>query len=145
MLAEIRESVNRRDREIVALYFHAFGVACVKARRFTEGFKAFETAMRAGRAYGDAALCAKMLNNYGTAALQMGSVETAIACLEEALESHRRSFSSSASVRVGRSRPNSKARPTRGSTRKALSILLMRKGVSLGYSIVATRGDTSFA
>jgi DNA-binding CsgD family transcriptional regulator len=89
MLAEIRASVNRRDREIVALYFHAFGVACVKARRLTEGFKAFETAMRAGRAYGDAALCAKMLNNYGTAALQMGSVETAIACLEEALESHR--------------------------------------------------------
>lgn len=89
MLAEIQPAVNRRDREIVALYFHAFGVACVKARRLTDGFKAFETAMRAARAYGDAALCAKMLNNYGTAALQMGSVETAIACLEEALESHR--------------------------------------------------------
>lgn len=89
MLEEIRPAVNRRDREIVALYFHAFGVACIKARRLTDGFKAFETAMRSARAYGDVALCAKILNNFGTAALQVGSVETAIACLEEALDSHR--------------------------------------------------------
>ncbi len=89
LLAEIRPAVSRRDPEIVALYFHAFAIACIKARRLAEGFKAFETALGAARVYGDAALCGKILNNYGTAAAQAGSVHIAVARLEEALECHR--------------------------------------------------------
>ena len=46
-MAEIRPAVSRRDPEIVALYFHAFAIACIKARRLAEGFKAFETALGA--------------------------------------------------------------------------------------------------
>jgi len=89
ILAEIRPRLNRRDRATVALYFHAFGVACIKARRLPEGFEAFETSLDAARADGDAALCARILNNYGTAAMQAGSVDVAIARLEEALDCHR--------------------------------------------------------
>jgi hypothetical protein len=89
LLAEIRPAVSRRDPEIVALYFHAFAIACIKARRLTEGFKAFETALGAARVYRDAALCGKILNNYGTPAAQAGSVHIAVARLEEALECHR--------------------------------------------------------
>jgi DNA-binding CsgD family transcriptional regulator/tetratricopeptide (TPR) repeat protein len=88
-LAEIRPAVSSRDQEITALYFHAYAVACVKARRITEGFEAFERALAAARLCGDAALCGKILNNYGTAAAQAGSASVAVARLEEALGVHR--------------------------------------------------------
>jgi DNA-binding CsgD family transcriptional regulator len=69
----------------VALYFQARAIADVKARRIAEGFKAFESALIAARKYGVAALCARILINYGTALAQDGDLELAVTLLEESL------------------------------------------------------------
>jgi DNA-binding CsgD family transcriptional regulator/tetratricopeptide (TPR) repeat protein len=93
-LTEIRPEISLHDREIAALYFHAHAVACTKARRIAEGFEAFETSIGAARAHGDLALCAQILNNYGTAATEVGSIDVAVARLEEALAIRREAGSS---------------------------------------------------
>jgi DNA-binding CsgD family transcriptional regulator len=77
------------DDEIVALYFQARAIAYIKARAIREGFAAFEGALAAARAHGEPALCARILVNYGTAAMQDGSIALAIGCLEEALATSR--------------------------------------------------------
>lgn len=97
-LAEILPEITH-DREIVALYFHAHAVACIKGRRIAEGFEAFETSIGAARAYDDLALCAQILNNYGTAATEVGSIDVAVARLEEAL-AIRRELGSSVSLSI---------------------------------------------
>ena len=70
---------------MLALYYQARAIAAVKARRVTEGFEAFESALAAARRFGVAALCARILINYGTALIQDGDVVLAIALLEESL------------------------------------------------------------
>ncbi len=77
------------DDEIASLYFQARAIANIKARAIDEGFEAFGRALAAARKHGEPALCARILINYGTAAMQDGSVAQAIACLEEALEISR--------------------------------------------------------
>jgi DNA-binding CsgD family transcriptional regulator len=76
--------------EIDALYFQARAIAHVKARAIAEGFEAFERSLAAAREHCEPALCARVLVNYGSAAIQDGSVSLAVACLEEALETSRR-------------------------------------------------------
>ncbi|MGB8520182.1 MAG: helix-turn-helix transcriptional regulator [Candidatus Tumulicola sp.] len=70
---------------MLALYFQARAIAAVKARRIAEGFAAFESALAAARRYGVAALCARILINYGTALIQDGDIALAVALLEESL------------------------------------------------------------
>ncbi len=89
-LDQIASVAGSSDGEIGALYFQARAIAHIKARAIREGFEAFELALAAARGYGEPALCARILINYGTAAVQDGSVALAIACLEEALETSRR-------------------------------------------------------
>ncbi|MGA8532920.1 MAG: hypothetical protein WB615_02290, partial [Candidatus Tumulicola sp.] len=89
-LEQVAPVVGSGDDEIVALYFQARAIAHIKARVIRQGFEAFELALAAARRYGEPALCARILINYGTAAVQDGSVALAIACLEEALETSRR-------------------------------------------------------
>lgn len=93
-LARLEPTVNLGDSEITALYFQARAVANIKARAVDEGFKAFELALEAARIHGEPALCGKILNNYGTAAVQDGGIDLAIACLEEALEKYQNRGSS---------------------------------------------------
>jgi DNA-binding CsgD family transcriptional regulator/tetratricopeptide (TPR) repeat protein len=77
------------DLEIAALYFQARAIANIKARAIDDGFAAFERALAVVRRHGESALCARVLTNYGTAAVQDGSVTLAVACLEEAVERSR--------------------------------------------------------
>ncbi len=84
-LASVAPAVDANDDEMAALYFQARAIADVKARRIAEGFKAFESALVAARRYGVAALCARILINYGTALVQDGDLERAVALLEESL------------------------------------------------------------
>ena len=90
VLADVRPETDRSDNGIVALYFQAYALANIKARLLDEGFKAFEFALEAARSHGESALCGKILNNYGTAAVHTGRIDVAVARLEEALEGHRR-------------------------------------------------------
>lgn len=89
-LEEIAPSAQSAGDEILALYFQARAIANVKARRLDEGFAAFELALHTARHHGEPALCARVMINYGTAAVQDGDVATAIALLEEALAASRK-------------------------------------------------------
>jgi DNA-binding CsgD family transcriptional regulator len=84
-LASVASSVDANDDEIAALYFQARGIADVKARKIEAGFAAFESALAAARRHAVPALCARILINYGTALLQDGDIELAVALLEESL------------------------------------------------------------
>jgi DNA-binding CsgD family transcriptional regulator len=84
-LANVAPNVDARDDEITALYFQACAIAAIKARRIAEGFAAFESALAAARRYGERALCARILINYGTAGVQDGDVALAISLLDESL------------------------------------------------------------
>lgn len=85
-LEEIADAIDARDDEIVALYFQARAVTCIKSRAVDRAFELFEQALAAARKYGKSRLCAHVLINYGTAALQDGSIVAAMACLEEGLQ-----------------------------------------------------------
>jgi DNA-binding NarL/FixJ family response regulator len=89
-LEQLAPVVGSGDPEIDALYFQARAIAHIKGRAIREGFDAFELALAAARDHGEPALRARILINYGTAAVQDGSIALAIACLEEALETSRR-------------------------------------------------------
>jgi DNA-binding NarL/FixJ family response regulator len=94
ILADMRPLIESRDHEVTALYFQAYAIAAIRSCLIDEGFEAFELALNAARIHGDPALCAKVLNNYGTASICSGRIDVAIAHLEEALEGHRRRASS---------------------------------------------------
>ncbi|HEY1653582.1 MAG TPA: helix-turn-helix transcriptional regulator [Candidatus Tumulicola sp.] len=88
-LEDVSGAVDAAGDEIVALYFQTRAIANVKARLLVEGFGAFERSLAAARRHGEPALCARILINYGTAAVQDGDIDLAIACLEESLETSR--------------------------------------------------------
>lgn len=88
-LTSVAPAAESSGDEIAALYFQACAIADVKARRTRDGFAAFERALQAARRHGEPALCARILINYGTAAIQDGDVSSAIAGLEEALAMSR--------------------------------------------------------
>jgi DNA-binding NarL/FixJ family response regulator len=89
-LDSIAPLVGLGHGEIDALFFHARAIAHIKARAIADGFEAFERSLAAAREDGEPALCARVLVNYGSAAIQDGNVALAVACLEEALETSRR-------------------------------------------------------
>ncbi|HEX3458967.1 MAG TPA: LuxR C-terminal-related transcriptional regulator [Candidatus Baltobacteraceae bacterium] len=94
-LGELRTVVDFGDAEMVARYHLTLALTLLKERSIDEAFVTFEGALEAARRCGDAALIAGVLTNYGTAAMQDGSVNTAVACLEERqriLPSGERSF-----------------------------------------------------
>lgn len=84
-LEEIAGAIDARDDEIVALYFQARAITCIKTRAVDRAFELFERALAAARKFGKSRLCAHVLINYGTASLQDGSIVPAVACLEEGL------------------------------------------------------------
>ncbi|HLX25553.1 MAG TPA: hypothetical protein VKR05_01065, partial [Candidatus Cybelea sp.] len=88
-LEEIADAVDTGDDEMAALYFQARAITYIKARMIDRAFELFEAALAAARKYGKARLCAHVLVNYGTAALQDGSVALAVRCLEEGLQHAR--------------------------------------------------------
>lgn len=85
-LEQIASAIDAGDDEIVALFFQARAITCIKARAIERGFATFEQALAAARKHGKSGLCARVLINYGTAALQDGSIVLAMACLEEGLQ-----------------------------------------------------------
>lgn len=89
-LEEVAPAAQCAGDEILALYFQARAIANVKARRLDEGFAAFDLALRTARRHGEPALCARVMINYGTAAVQDGEVSLAIALLDEALAASRK-------------------------------------------------------
>ncbi|HKU81540.1 MAG TPA: helix-turn-helix transcriptional regulator [Candidatus Tumulicola sp.] len=89
-LESVAPAAQSSGDEILALYFQARAIANIKARRLDEGFAAFDLALQTARRYGEAALCARILINYGTAAVQDGDVSLAIALLDEALTASRK-------------------------------------------------------
>jgi DNA-binding CsgD family transcriptional regulator/tetratricopeptide (TPR) repeat protein len=88
-LEQIVGAIDARDDEITALYFQARAIARIKAREIDRAFELFEQALAAARNHDKAALCAHVLTNYGTAALQDGSIVLAMACFEEGLQHAR--------------------------------------------------------
>lgn len=85
LLSGVKPAVNLRDKELSALFFQAHAIAKLKSQQVDEAFEAFEHALACARALDDPRLCARILNNYGTAEAISGNVELAIAHLEEAL------------------------------------------------------------
>lgn len=82
-LAQLEPALDSGDHEIRARYLVARAIMHLKQRSIGDAFESFGLALGAARAHGDPALIAGVLTNYGTAAVQDGSVEVAIACLEE--------------------------------------------------------------
>lgn len=89
-LEDVAPEAQCAGDEILALYFQARAITNVKARRIDEGFAAFDLALRTARRHGEPALCARIMINYGTAAVQDGDVALAIALLDEALSASRK-------------------------------------------------------
>ncbi|MFZ1018081.1 MAG: helix-turn-helix transcriptional regulator [Candidatus Cybelea sp.] len=88
-LDEIESAVESHDDEIKARYFQARAIARIKARDVDEGFIAFEAALGAARRHGEPLMFAKIANNHAAAAMQDGRLDSAIATLDEGLESLR--------------------------------------------------------
>lgn len=110
-LAGIAPACDSDDAEIAALYFQARAITAIKARRIGEGFEAFESALAAARKHGEAALCARVLINYGTASTQDGDVARAIVLLEESLALSRRIERSTARNTLERIRALASTKP----------------------------------
>ena len=88
-LEQIAGAIETDDDEMAALYFQARAITYIKARAIDPAFELFDAALAAARKHGNARLCAHVLVNYGTAALQDGSIVLAMRCLDEGLRHAR--------------------------------------------------------
>ena len=81
--------IDLRDGEIAAIYLQACAIARIKQRAVHEGLALFERAIASAREASEC-LYARVLNNYGNAAVQTGRIDLALPLLEEALSLQRK-------------------------------------------------------
>ncbi len=86
LLAGLQPEIDVADNEIIALYFNACALSYYKARLIRESFAAFERALKATRTLRDPMLRRVVLENYGCALTQDGSIDYAIELLAQGLE-----------------------------------------------------------